>query len=154
MHSLHCMKGVSLLQTGLMGNFSQTMDTKGRMSFPQKLRDIIGDKFIITNGIDGCLFVYSLDDFERIARKLGEVPMSKGRAIQRRLMSWAVEVEADKQGRILIPLNLREQAGLEKDIIVAGVVDRCEIWDRQRWNDFNAAVDDEELMKALEGTDF
>ena len=71
------MKGVSLLQTGLMGNFSQTMDTKGRMSFPQKLRDIIGDKFIITNGIDGCLFVYSLDDFERIARKLGEVPMSK-----------------------------------------------------------------------------
>lgn len=137
-----------------MGNFSQTMDTKGRMSFPQKLRDVIGDRFIVTNGIDGCLFVYSLEAFDAIADKLAKVPMSKGRAIQRRLMSWAVEVEADKQGRILIPQNLREQAGLEKEIIVAGVVDRCEIWDKQRWNDFNNDVDDEALMNALEGTDF
>lgn len=136
-----------------MGNFSQTMDVKGRMSFPQKLRDIIGDKFIVTKGLDGCLFAYSLESFEAISEKIRALPMIRGRAVQRKIMSWAVEVEADKQGRILIPQNLREQAGLTKDIIVAGVFDRCEIWDKQRFEDINAAADDEELLSALEGTD-
>ncbi|MCR5816092.1 MAG: division/cell wall cluster transcriptional repressor MraZ [Ruminococcus sp.] len=130
------------------------MDVKGRMSFPQKLRDEIGDRFIVTKGIDGCLFVYSLENFEAICEKLRAIPMIRGRAIQRNIMSWAIEVEADKQGRILIPQNLREQAGLVKDIIVSGVFDRCEIWDKQRFEQMNAEADEEELMKALEGTEF
>ena len=142
------------MQDRLKGNFSQTMDVKGRMSFPQKLRDEIGDRFIVTKGIDGCLFVYSLENFEAICEKLRSIPMIRGRAIQRNIMSWAVEVEADKQGGILIPQNLREQAGLVKDIIVSGVFDRCEIWDKQRFEQMNAEVDEEELMKALEGTEF
>jgi MraZ protein len=145
---------VDLLQDRLKGNFSQTMDVKGRMSFPQKLRDEIGDRFIVTKGIDGCLFVYSLENFEAICEKLRAIPMIRGRAIQRNIMSWAIEVEADKQGRILIPQNLREQAGLVKDIIVSGVFDRCEIWDKQRFEQMNAEADEEELMKALEGTEF
>ena len=69
-------------------------------------------------------------------------------------MANAADVEADKQGRILIPQNLREQAGLVKDVIVSGVFDRCEIWDKQRFDEMNASVDEEELMKALEGTEF
>ena len=142
------------MQDRLKGNFSQTMDVKGRMSFPQKLRDEIGDRFIVTKGIDGCLFVYSLENFEAICEKLRAIPMIRGRAIQRNIMSWAIEVEADKQGRILIPQNLREQAGLSKERIVSGVFDRCEIWDKQRFEEVNAEVDEEELMKALEGTDF
>ena len=142
------------MQDRLKGNFSQTMDVKGRMSFPQKLRDEIGDRFIVTKGIDGCLFVYSLENFEAICEKLRAIPMIRGRAIQRNIMSWAIEVEADKQGRILIPQNLREQAGLSKEIIVSGVFDRCEIWDKRRFEEVNAEVDEEELMKALEGTDF
>lgn len=142
------------MQDRLKGNFSQTMDVKGRMSFPQKLRDEIGDRFIVTKGIDGCLFVYSLENFEAICEKLRAIPMIRGRAIQRNIMSWAIEVEADKQGRILIPQNLREQAGLVKDIIVSGVFDRCEIWDKQRFEQMNAEADEEELMKALEGTEF
>ena len=142
------------MQDRLKGNYSQTMDVKGRMSFPQKLRDEIGDRFIVTKGIDGCLFVYSLENFEAICEKLRAIPMIRGRAIQRKIMSWAIEVEADKQGRILIPQNLREQAGLTKEIIVSGVFDRCEIWDKERFEQMNEDVDEEELMKALEGTEF
>ena len=142
------------MQDRLKGNYSQTMDVKGRMSFPQKLRDEIGDRFIVTKGIDGCLFVYSLENFEAICEKLRAIPMIRGRAIQRNIMSWAIEVEADKQGRILIPQNLREQAGLTKEIIVSGVFDRCEIWDKVRFEQMNEEVDEEELMKALEGTEF
>ena len=142
------------MQDRLKGNFSQTMDVKGRMSFPQKLRDEIGDRFIVTKGLDGCLFVYSLENFEVICEKLRAIPMIRGRAIQRNIMSWATEVEADKQGRILIPQNLREQAGLVKDIIVTGVFDRCEIWDKQRFYEADAAADEEDMIKALEGTEF
>lgn len=80
--------------------------------------------------------------------------MAKARALQRSFMAWACEVEPDKQGRILVPQSLREVAGLEKEIVVAGVSDRCEIWDKKRWDDFNSSIDDNELMEALEGLDF
>lgn len=80
--------------------------------------------------------------------------MAKARNLQRTFMANAVEVEADKQGRILIPQTLRGIAGLEKDIVVAGVSDRCEIWDKQKWEDLNNSVDDEMMMSALEELDF
>ena len=80
--------------------------------------------------------------------------MAQGRNLQRSFMANASEVEADKQGRILIPPALREMAGLEKDVVVAGVSDRCEIWDKQKWDELNSSVDDEMLMNALEGLDF
>ncbi len=109
---------------------------------------------IVSKGIDGCLFVYSLEDFEKRAEKIRSLPMAKARALQRSFMAWACEVEPDKQGRILVPQSLREVAGLEKEIVVAGVSDRCEIWDKKRWDDFNSSIDDNELMEALEGLDF
>lgn len=138
----------------LMGTYNQSMDAKGRMSFPVRLREIIGERFIITRGIDGCLFVYSPEEFKAKADKLKGLPMAKARKMQRSFTGWAQEVEADKQGRVLVPLALREQAGLEKDVVVVGVSDRCEIWDKKRWESFNAEIDDEELMGALEGLDF
>lgn len=143
-----------MLTSMLKGTYNQTMDIKGRMAFPAKLREIIGEKFVVTKGLDGCLFVYSLEEFEIRADKIKSLPMAKARNLQRTFMANAVEVEADKQGRILIPQTLRGIAGLEKDIVVAGVSDRCEIWDKQKWEDLNNSVDDEMMMSALEELDF
>lgn len=130
------------------------MDAKGRMTFPAKLREQIGERFIVTLGSDGCLFVYSCEDFDERAEKIGSMPMSQARNLQRLFMANAGEVEADKQGRILIPPALREKAGLDKEIVVTGVSDRCEIWDKQKWEDFNSSVDLGALLDALEGLDF
>ncbi len=143
-----------MLTSMLKGTYNQSMDVKGRMAFPAKLREIIGERFVVTKGLDGCLFVYSLEEFEVRAEKIKALPMAKARNLQRTFMANAVEVEADKQGRILIPQTLREIASLEKDIVVAGVSDRCEIWDKQKWDELNNSVDDEMMMNALEELDF
>lgn len=138
----------------LTGNYNQSMDAKGRMTFPSKLREIIGEKFVVTKGLDGCLFVYSLEDFEARAKKISALPLAQGRNIQRNFMANAIEVEADKQGRILVPQKLREMAGLTKEIVVAGVSNRCEIWDKTRWDELNESVDEQEMIDAMEGLDF
>ncbi len=138
---------------GLKGSFSQTMDTKGRMSFPVKLREIIGERFVITRGLGGCLFAYSIEEFERKEAAIQAVPMSKGLTMQRFFLSWANEVEADKQGRILVPQNLREFAKLNKDIIVTGVADRVEIWDKALWDEFNSNISEDDIMLQMEGLD-
>lgn len=143
-----------MLTSMLKGTYNQTMDVKGRMTFPTKLREIIGEKFVITKGLDGCLFVYSLEEFESRAQKIKSLPMAKARNLQRTFMANAIEVETDKQGRILIPQTLREMASLEKEIVVAGVSDRCEIWDKKNWDELNNSVDDEMMMSALEELDF
>lgn len=143
-----------MLSVMLKGTYNQSMDVKGRMTFPTKLREIIGERFVVTKGLDGCLFVYSLEDFEERAKRISTLPMAQGRNLQRSFMANAVEVEADKQGRILIPQTLRDMACLEKDIVVAGVSDRCEIWDKQKWDELNNSVDDEMMINAMEGLDF
>lgn len=140
--------------SNLMGSFSQSMDVKGRMSFPVKLREIIGERFVITRGLSGCLFAYSLEDFQKMSEAIRAVPMSKGLTMQRFFLSWASEVEADKQGRILVPQNLREFATLSKDIIVTGVANRAEIWDKARWDEFNNNIDEQDIMEQMEGLDF
>ena len=138
----------------LKGTYYQSMDVKGRMTFPAKLRELIGESFIVTRGSDGCLFVYSKEEFDARAEKIKALPMSQARNFQRVFMANASEVEADKQGRILIPPVLRELAKLDKEIVVTGVYDRCEFWDKQTWEDFNNSVDLGALMDALEGLDF
>lgn len=132
----------------LMGTNFVTMDAKGRMSFPAKLREIIGERFIVTKGIDGCIYAYSVSDFKVKAEKLRELPMTKARKLQRSFVGFASVVEPDKQGRILIPQALRECAGLSKEVVVAGVIDRCEIWSKERWDSFNDESED------MEGLDF
>lgn len=138
----------------LNGTYYQSMDVKGRMSFPTKLREIIGDSFVITKGLTGCLFVYSQEDFEKLAEKLSDMPMAKALTVQRFFMASSTNVDADKQGRILVPQPLREFANLEKEIVVAGVSDRAEIWDKSKWDEFNSTISEESVMEALEGLDF
>ncbi len=103
------------MQTSMLtGTYNQSMDQKGRMAFPSKLREIMGERLIVTKGVDGCLFVYSVEDFAQKAEKLKALPMAQGLRLQRSFMANAVELEADKQGRILIPAILRSIAALEK----------------------------------------
>lgn len=138
----------------LMGTFAHNMDIKGRMNFPVKLREILGDSFIITKGLDGCLFVYSTEGFNELAEKIRQVPLSKGRELQRFFMAGACEVEADKQGRILIPQTLRDYGGLQKDIVIIGASTRAEIWDKEKWDKFNEDFTANKLEEAMEGIDF
>lgn len=140
--------------TNLMGTYYQSMDVKGRMSFPTKLREIIGDRFIVTKGIDGCLFVYSLEDFGELSEKINALPISKARKLQRYFMAGAAEVEADKQGRILIPQHLRDAAKIVKDIVVAGVSGRAEIWSRDAWDKLNTDFSEQDALEAMEELEF
>ena len=115
---------------------------------------MLGDEFIITKGLDGCLFVYSKEGFEELAEKIRKVPLSKGRELQRFFMAGACEVEADKQGRILIPQQLRDYANLDKDVVVIGASTRAEIWDKEKWDKFNDDFSSNKLEEAMEGIDF
>ena len=138
----------------LMGTYNQSMDVKGRMSFPAKLREALGKQFIVTRGVDGCLFVYSQEDFDRKNEQLKNLPMKASKDFQRFFTGGATVAEPDKQGRILIPAALRKWAELEKDVIVLGVNDRCEIWSKEKWEEFNENIDSDALLEALEGVGF
>lgn len=122
------------------GEYQHSVDTKGRVIIPSKFREGLGDRFIITKGLDNCLFVYSLDEWSNLETKLKTLPLSSkdARAFIRFFFSGATECEVDKQGRILIPANLREYAGLEKEIYIIGVSTRVEIWDKLKWEAYNS----------------
>ena len=127
----------------LRGEYGHTLDIKGRVNFPVKIRESLGERFIITRGLDNCLFVYSSEGWQELEAKLRALPMSKSRDIQRFFFASAAEMEPDKQGRILIPQNLREYAGLEKDIVIIGVSERAEIWSAHRWTEKLSALTDD-----------
>ena len=133
----------------LLGEYSHTLDTKGRLAMPAKLRESLGNKFMITKGLDGCLFVYDMEQWGLLEKKLAGLPMSRktARDFTRFLFGGACEAECDKQGRVLLPANLRGHAGLEKDAVIVGVGSRAEIWDAGRWNEYNA--DNEDDMNEL-----
>ncbi|MDK2932762.1 MAG: transcriptional regulator MraZ [Clostridiales bacterium] len=123
-----------------IGEYQHNIDAKGRLIIPSKFREDLGEKFIVTKGLDNCLFVYSLEEWANLESKLKTLPLTNkdARAFVRFFFSGATECEVDKQGRILIPANLREHAGLVKDVSVIGVSTRVEIWDRERWNKYNS----------------
>ncbi|MGK0552984.1 division/cell wall cluster transcriptional repressor MraZ [Macrococcus capreoli] len=136
-----------------MGEFQHQLDTKGRMIVPAKFRDELTEHFVITRGLDKCLFGYPLDEWKRIEEKLKSLPITKrdARKFMRLFFSGAVEVEIDKQGRINIPKNLMEYAGLTKECTVIGVSTRIEIWDRNNWNNFYDETEEhyEEIAEEL-----
>ena len=140
--------------TSLMGSYSHNMDEKGRMNFPTKLRELLGSGFIVTKGLDECLFVYSSQEWAILEEKIKAIPLSKGRVLQRFFFSGACELEADKQGRILIPQHLREYAGLEKDVMVIGASNRAEIWDKAKWDSLNGNVTQSLLEEAMDELGF
>ncbi len=106
---------------------------------PAKLRDSIGDSFVVTKGLDGCLFAFSKTEWENFEEKLKALPLSNknSREFTRFFLSGATECEIDKQGRFLIPNNLRDSAGLTKEVVIIGVGTRIEIWDKEKWNNYN-----------------
>ncbi|MDN6640250.1 MAG: division/cell wall cluster transcriptional repressor MraZ [Tetragenococcus sp.] len=128
----------------LMGEFQHSIDTKGRLIVPSKLREQLGEKFVVTRGLDGCLFGYPLSEWEKLEKKLDQMPLAKkdARSFVRFFYSAATECEIDKQGRINIPTTLRKHAHLEKSCVIIGVSTRIEIWDEQRWNDFSEETEE------------
>ena len=120
-----------------MGEYNHTIDAKGRLIVPAKFREILGDNFIVTKGLDGCLFVYPNDEWTRFEEKLKSLPLTNKNARQftRFFLAGAAACEVDKQGRILLPQVLREFASLEKDVVLVGVASRSEIWSRERWDE-------------------
>lgn len=127
-----------------MGEFQHSIDTKGRLIVPSKLREQLGEKFVVTRGLDGCLFGYPLSEWEKLEKKLDQMPLAKkdARSFVRFFYSAATECEIDKQGRINIPTTLRKHAHLEKSCVIIGVSTRIEIWDEQRWNDFSEETEE------------
>lgn len=119
----------------LIGEYEHSMDIKGRLIMPSKLKDDIGEKFIITKGLDGCLFAYSKAEWKNFEDKLRTFPLTNkdARALMRFFLAGAMECEIDKQGRFLIAGNLRDFAKLEKEIVIIGVLTKIEIWSKERW---------------------
>ena len=120
----------------LLGAYEHTIDDKNRLTLPARFRHVFGDGIVVTRGMDGCLFAYTRDDWDRLVQgRLATLdPLSKeGRRMQRFFFSGATEAELDKQGRVGIPSALSEHAKLGRDVVVAGVYDHLEIWDRAAW---------------------
>ena len=138
--------------TALMGTYHHNIDAKGRMSFPTKLRDLLGGEFYITKSINQkCLTIYSKSEWEKLANKIAELPDSMGGLdIKRWLFSGAGELVPDKQGRVLIPSDLREFAGLKKDVVVIGLDDKAEIWDKELWDAQQSNMDMSAMLAAMQ----
>ena len=124
----------------LMGEYEHSLDAKGRLIMPAKLRQDIGEKFVITKGLDGCLFVFSQIEWSNFESKLKELPLTNknARDFVRFFLSGATECEIDKQGRFLLVNTLREYAEITKEVIIIGVGTRLEIWNKDKWKKYNS----------------
>jgi len=134
-----------------MGRYNHTIDPKGRLSIPSKYREILGEEFVVSKGMDGCLFAYANDDWKVFEAKLASLPLinPNARQLARFFLSGAQYVTVDKQGRILMPQDLREFAGLEKDVVLAGMGTRFEIWSLEKWNENSSQVDIAEISQGM-----
>lgn len=128
-----------------MGEFHHNIDEKGRIAIPVKYREILGKNFVITRGIEHCIYVYPTSTFENIVSKLESLPFTKkdARAFTRFFMSGATAIEFDKQGRVNIPSPLSTYANLSKKCVIVGTGDRLEIWDEDSFNEFMSSCNDE-----------
>lgn len=134
-----------------MGEYNHTIDAKGRLIIPSKFRETLGDEFVVTKGLDGCLFVYDNKEWSAFEEKLKALPLTNKDARQfvRFFLAGATLAEVDKQGRILVPGVLREFAGLEKEVVLIGVASRVEIWSKERWENAASYDDVEEIAEHM-----
>ena len=132
-----------------MGEYNHTIDAKGRLIIPARFRELLGEEFILTKGLDGCLSIYPMDAWEAFETKLRALPLTNknARTFTRFFVAGATNCELDKQGRILVPQTLREFAGLEKDVILAGNLSRVEVWSKEKWSE-NCNYDDMDSIAA------
>lgn len=130
------------------GEYEHTIDAKGRVIIPSKLRESLGEQFMITKGLDGCLFLYPMDQWAEFEEKLQALPLNQpsARAFARFFFSGAMEGELDKQGRVMLPANLREYGKLSKDVIIAGAGTRLELWDKEVRAQYNEQCQSPEEM--------
>ncbi len=130
-------KGITLM---LLGEFKHNLDSKNRLTIPAKLRMELGEKPVLTRGLDNCLFIYPDRDWQLFMEKMNNLPLSqkKARDFKRFMLSGACEIEIDEMGRVLIPESLKKYAKLEKSIVVIGVQDRIELWDEDIWGKYIA----------------
>lgn len=135
-----------------MGEFNHTIDSKGRLIIPSRFRDELGEGFVLTRGLDGCLSIYSQESWTEFEQKLSKLPLASkdARTFTRFFVSGATVCELDKQGRILVPATLREYADLEKDVILAGNLDRIEVWSKERWTENNDYEDMDAIAQGLQ----
>ncbi len=134
-----------------MGEYNHTIDAKSRVIIPSKFRETLGDEFVVTKGLDGCLFVYDMKEWNVFEEKLKSLPITNKDARQfvRFFLAGAASVEVDKQGRILVPSVLREFADLQKDVVLIGVASRVEIWSKERWDGTANYEDMEEIAEHM-----
>lgn len=124
--------------TMLLGEYNHSVDTKGRVAIPAKFRDKLVSGAIITRGLDNCLFIFTAAEWERLAEKLVALPLAQAnsRAFVRLMMAGATDVVIDAQGRVLIPEYLRKYAGVKKEVVIAGLYNRIELWDAEEWQKY------------------
>ena len=134
-----------------MGEYNHTIDAKGRIIVPAKFRDLLGEHFVVTKGLDGCLWVFPTDEWDTFYEKLRSLPVTKKdvRAFVRNFMANALDAELDKQGRILLPQNLRKAANLDKDVVLIGTGPRVEIWDKAAWESSYEDEDADEIAERM-----
>ena len=136
-----------------IGEYKHNLDAKGRLAIPAKFRFQLKNGAVVTRGLDNCLFLYPKKAWEDIAKKLANLPISqsKARAFSRLMLAGAMEVDVDNQGRITLPEYLRKFSYLKKKAIVAGLYDRMEIWDEDKWNEYKSGAEKEsgEIAEAL-----
>lgn len=136
----------------LIGEYYHNMDAKGRVSIPSKFRDDLGGTFVLSKGLDDCLYAYSVKEWEGFQQELLSLRGAEAQKVRRFFFSGATECEIDAQGRVVIPPNFREYADLKKELVILGVSNRAEIWDKEKWNSYisNSSFDSEEIASAME----
>ncbi len=138
------------MSVNMSGELPYTIDAKGRMSFPQRFREIIGDRFMLTRGADHRLVAYSEEKWQSLVEKISAMhPGREKEMLTHIYVKGASPVETDKLGRILVPQALREYAGLIKDVYVVGAIDVAEIWDKSTYEDFTQSINPDELYAAM-----
>ena len=135
------------------GQYNHSIDSKGRLIVPSKFREELGNEFVVTKGLDGCLYMFDKLEWVKFQQKLTAMSdnMKKTRFLKRHFLGGASIVEVDKQGRTLLPITLRESAGITKDVLLAGVGNHLEIWNPDRYNELNTYEDMDEVAMSLEG---
>lgn len=126
-----------------IGEYSHNLDDKGRVAVPAKFRALLKGGAVVTRGLDDCLFLYTKKEWQELASKLAKLPLNKAntRAFARLMLAGAMDVDFDNQGRIMLPEYLRKFAGLNKNLVIAGLYDRLEIWDETAWNKYKKGAE-------------
>lgn len=140
-----------------IGEYQHNIDEKGRLAIPAKFREKLSKGAVVTKGLDNCLFLYTKEEWKKLATKLASLPISKAntRAFARLMLAGAMDVQLDKQGRIVLPEYLRKYAGMNKKTIVAGLFNRLELWEENEWNKYKEGTEKQsgDIAEALEGLD-